>query len=362
MFAGIVLLIFLIAIICVFVIGVKKVKKPISIIEIILSVTYILSLFLFLFGLLIHSAPFYIAIDPIDLECYSPFSDKHYPTIILYGIIFNVSVFLIWQKGRKLPPLTLVLSLLFLGIGVLINFAILLQIAGHNTESLDVYKGNDGIFFFILTPIISLLISILLITKVIKEEKTESQNRIYQNSVLNYCNTFLTKKMDETVWALILLFPVFLLITIILTLFGQETDSIIKVFTDTTTWTFSQKTHPPILDHKGHYLCTVAAKGHPKIVKPVRLGKRHGNEIIVNRQLQIANAFEEMIQGFSPKMHHLIRTNYDNYGYNLSKKINSEIGANITYIVMKPLEWFFLICLYSFCNTPEKKINKQYTK
>ena len=69
-----------------------------------------------------------------------------------------------------------------------------------------------------------------------------------------------------------------------------------------------------------------------------------------------------MIQDSSPKMHHLIRTNYDNYGYNLSKKINSETGSNITYIVMKPLEWFFLICLYSFCNTPEKKINKQYKK
>ncbi|GGX34105.1 DUF6688 domain-containing protein [Aquimarina muelleri] len=360
MFAGIVLLIFLITIICVLVIIFKKVKKSISTIEIILSVIYILSLFLFLFGLIIHSAPFYIAIDPVDLECYSPFSNKHYPTLLLYGILFNISSFLIWQKGRKLPPLTLVLSLIFLCIGSFINFAILFQITGHNTESLDIYKGNDGILFFILAPIVSLLISILLITKIIMEEKTESQNRTYQNSVLNYCNTFLAKKMDETVWALILLFPVFLLITIILTLFGQETDSIIKVFTDTTTWTFSQKSHPPILDHKGHYLCTVAAKGNPKIVKPVRLGKRHGKNIIVNRQLQIANAFEEMIQDFSPKMHHLIRTNYDNYGYNLSKNINTEIGSNITYFVMKPLEWFFLICLYSFCNTPEQKITKQY--
>ncbi|MFW2135145.1 DUF6688 domain-containing protein [Chryseobacterium sp. TY4] len=187
-----------------------------------------------------------------------------------------------------------------------------------------------------------------------------SQNRTYKNKFLNDCNRFLSQKYDVTNWAWTFLLPVFIVLTLILMLFGQDYNSLIKVFTDTTTWTFSQKTHPPILDHTGHYLCTVAAKGNPNLVKPLYIGKRHSRPIIVNRQLQIANAFEDMLQNFSPKTHRFVRQNYDKYGYNLSKKINSELGSNLTYILMKPLELIFLIFLYLLETKPEQKISKQY--
>ncbi|WP_317167131.1 DUF6688 family protein [Winogradskyella wichelsiae] len=45
---------------------------------------------------------------------------------------------------------------------------------------------------------------------------------------------------------------------------------------------------------------------------------------------------------------------------NISTKINTIKLSNITYILMKPLEWFFLMCLYLFCNKPEEKIKQQY--
>ncbi|WP_431291834.1 DUF6688 family protein [Pedobacter sp. P26] len=50
----------------------------------------------------------------------------------------------------------------------------------------------------------------------------------------------------------------------------------------------------------------------------------------------------------------------DQYGYNLSKKINNERLSNITYLLMKPLESVFLICLYLFTQKPEYRIRKQY--
>lgn len=143
-------------------------------------------------------------------------------------------------------------------------------------------------------------------------------------------------------------------------IFGQDYDAVVKGFTETTEWKFSQHDHPPYLDHRGHYLCTVAACGSPRLVKPLRWGKRGGRPIIVNRQLQIANAFEELIADFSPKLHHFLRTNYDKYGYNLSQKIKTPAASNITYLLMKPLEWFFLLCLYTFCLYPERKIERQY--
>lgn len=80
----------------------------------------------------------------------------------------------------------------------------------------------------------------------------------------------------------------------------------------------------------------------------------------MNRQLQIANAFEEMISDFSPQMHRFIRRTYDRYGYNLSLKINTPQRSNLTYFLMKPLEWLFLFCLYLGCQNPEAKIKKQY--
>ena len=339
----------------------KKNKPKVNGWEITLLIFYILSFLPFSFGIMVHAHQYTEAIDPIDPNCYIPFGDKHFVSLLVYFVLYHISGILIWIKGRKLPPLTLVLSLVLLFIGLILNFFVIIQIMGHNTETIDAYKGNDGTPFMIFTPLISFLIAFLLIGKIINEEKTKAETRIYKNKFLNFCNQFLSKRFDESVWAIVLLFPVLLVITAILIIFGQDYNSLIKVFTDTTTWTFSQKMHPPTLDHTGHYLCTVAAKGNPKIVKPIKIGKRQGKPIIINRQLQIANAFEEKIQEISPKTHQFIRRNYDKYGYNLSIKINSESASNLTYILMKPLEWTFLIFLYLFCQSPETKIKKQYS-
>ncbi|MFX3822726.1 DUF6688 family protein [Streptococcus suis] len=35
--------------------------------------------------------------------------------------------------------------------------------------------------------------------------------------------------------------------------------------------------------------------GHRKVVKPIRMGERHGHRVLVNRQLQIENAFEQIL-------------------------------------------------------------------
>jgi len=81
----------------------------------------------------------------------------------------------------------------------------------------------------------------------------------------------------------------------------------------------------------------------------------------VNRQLCIANAFEQLIEDKSPKFHRIVRALYDRYGYPISKNITTPFRADIVYIVMKPLEWLFLIVLYLFDINPENRIAMQYT-
>ncbi len=271
-------------------------------------------------------------------------------------------MFLVWEKNKTLPPLTSTLSLVFILIGIILSSVILFQISEHDTQSIDNHSSSEGQILFLFAPFFSIIIGICLVFQVINQEISETSERSYSNKYFNSLNTFLATKSRKSIWLVILLFPVFFIVTLILILFGQDANSIVKVFTDTATWKLSQQVHPPILTHNGHYLCTVAAVGHPKIVKPLRIGKRNGRQIIVNRQLLIANAFEEMIQDFLPKLHIIIRQNYDKYGYNISKKINTIHLSNMTYILMKPLEWVFLICLYLFCVKPEKKINRQYVE
>ena len=162
-------------------------------------------------------------------------------------------------------------------------------------------------------------------------------------------------------------FPVFMALFVIVAFFeifavlaGQGIDAPVKAFTDTADWTFSQQTPPPPLEYDGHYLCTVAAGGHKRVVKPIRFGRRRGAIIVVNRQLCIANAFEESIAERFPRFHKWIRHVYDTYGYPLSNVITTQGRADFVYFVMKPLEWVFLLYLYLTDTRPEVRINRQY--
>ena len=81
----------------------------------------------------------------------------------------------------------------------------------------------------------------------------------------------------------------------------------------------------------------------------------HGHEVVVNRQLCIANAFEEVIQEKTPRFHRAIRSFYDKYGFPVAKLIKHKWSADIVYILMKPLEWIFLIVLY-YQNEGRKRV------
>ena len=96
------------------------------------------------------------------------------------------------------------------------------------------------------------------------------------------------------------------------------------------------------------------------MVKPIRLGMRHGHQVVVNRQLCIANAFEQILEEKTPGFHKALRHFYDTYGYPIARKIHSKWVADLVYFIMKPLEWLFLIVLYLVDVRPENRIAVQY--
>lgn len=146
----------------------------------------------------------------------------------------------------------------------------------------------------------------------------------------------------------------------ILVLFGQQPDSLVKAWTETSDWNLSQQISPQNVFYDEHYLCTVADGGHRRLVKPLRMGERRGHPVIVNRQLCIANAFEQVLEERLPRLHRPIRAFYDRYGFPLARHIHSPYAADAIYLLMKPLEWFFLAVLYAVDVKPENRIAVQY--
>ena len=313
-------------------------RKYVPIWQIIIAEFYFVTFLLFLLfsG---EEHPYYEAIDSAGLESYEFVASKHRLIYMIFFVLYHISLLLLWFRKSALPPLILALGLCVLYIGLFFNGVLILQLLG----------SQEGAGILACFPAFSLLLGLGIIIRTLYDLPKNLSFNTSKHQWLNKINEKISTKSALFCSSVIAILPVFVLVTLILMLFGDDYDAVSKALTETTTWGFSQHDHPPHLPHQGHYLCTVAACGSPQLVKPLRWGIRGKQRIIVNRQLQIANAFEELIADLSPTLHRFIRKNYDRYGYDLSKKIKSRWASNLTYILMKPLEWGFLLCLYTFC-------------
>lgn len=183
----------------------------------------------------------------------------------------------------------------------------------------------------------------------------------YSSSLLNACDRILCQSKLWPLLAFLLMWPLLGVLTGLLVLFGQAPDGAIRAWTETSDWNLSRRVAPQNVYYDEHYLCTVAAGGHRKLVKPLRLGVRHGHQVIVNRQLCVANAFEQILEERTPRFHRAVRGFYDKYGFPVARLIRSSYAADAVYLLMKPLEWLFLAVLYLTDARPEDRIAVQYT-
>lgn len=253
---------------------------------------------------------------------------------------------------RKVPPLLPVLAIGAMYIGI---FQCILWI-------IQVFQNDLISFYLCLFPFNLILIGIHTIRRKVEEWKNDESKEIkkFHNPYLERINQ---KVVDSTNWpglAFLFMWPLLGALVCFLLLFGQRPDNIIRAWTETSNWNLSTKISPQNIYYDEHYLCTVAAGGHPKIVKPIRKGMRHGHEVIVNRQLCIANAFEQVMEEYIPVFHRHIRNIYDKYGFPIARAIRSPYIADVVYILMKPLEVMFLLVLYTVDVNPENRIAVQY--
>lgn len=136
----------------------------------------------------------------------------------------------------------------------------------------------------------------------------------------------------------------------------------VAAFTQTCNHTFSKIP----LEHLApqgdcHYLCTVAARGHAWLARPERIGVRRGHPVVVNRQLAVANAFEDLLHERWPRFGAFARRTYDRLGYPISKHIRGPWLADLVLVLMKPAELAFFVFLLLFDRRePEARIDRMY--
>lgn len=288
------------------------------------------------------------------------FSPEHQLTMGIIIILCLVAYFYSEFRKKTAPPIIEVVVNCFLLIGIILNIFIIV----HSKFSPIAFIGNSPI---ILAFIVMLAKNQQLFIQ--EQQANENQQNISNSS--NYLEKIAwqilsSQSLIKFPILLVLCLPILMLLSAILLLFGQKPDSIIRAFTDTYRQGFSQwdyKCDGVECPHNGHYLCSVAANGHQNIVKPKRIGIRHNQEIICNRQLLISNAFEDLIQEKMPFAHKIIRKNYDKIGVFVHKNYDFfriKWICDVVYVLMKPLEWFFLLTLYVFDRKPENRIAKQY--
>lgn len=288
-------------------------------------------------------------------QLHSPVWTQSYPTIIVLSLLGVMGYLVLsWVRLDKMPPLVIVISIAAMYLGIMECILWIVQI-----------YMIDVIYFLALSlfPFNCIVIAIKTIRYKITEWNAmeEHDSKQYEDRpVLNFLNDKLYKAEYWPLAAFILMWPLLGIMICVLALFGQKPDSVIKAWTETADWNLSKQIAPPNVMYDEHYLCTVAAGGHEKIVKPIRMGERHGHRVVVNRQLCVANAFEQILEERTPCFHKHVRQFYDTYGFPVARLIRSRYTADLVYLMMKPLEWIFLIVIY-FCDVkPENRIVVQY--
>ncbi len=291
-----------------------------------------------------------------EVPFHEPFSEDAYILILIIQAVSIISMLLL-DRTKMMPPLAASLCVCNTYAGLIIFIFSFIQV-------MKLLELNGAIFVYISVYMINFVLCLVrIISEVIKDYSDYFKNNDMSPrcAVSRKTAAVLSKVSGWFIFPILCLIPLTAVLVCISIIFGQGPDGIIKAFTETSDWTFSRMISPPPIQYKGHYLCTVAVNGHEKVVKPTRLGIRQETKIVVNRQLCVANAFEQLIEDKAPRFHRFVRYIYDKYGYPVSKHITTKFRADVIYIIMKPLEWVFIIALYLFDVDPENRIALQYT-
>lgn len=241
-----------------------------------------------LISVLIYPILFFVFFEQPTNDCCgesATFSPSHRIWIYTLILFCQLAYFISSYKKEILSPIGEVLVNCFLILGLTLNIFISFHI--------EVILSFIGIMPIIILFLFQLLKNHRLFLKTHAMNSTTEFNTVEKLmlKVLSH------KALIKFPMLSLLCVPLLAILICFLLVFSQKPDAFIKAFTETYKHGFSQ------WDHQcanvlcgGHYLCSVAANGHASIVKPIRYGVRNGGIIICNRQLLVANTFEDWME------------------------------------------------------------------
>lgn len=294
-----------------------------------------------------------IGIAFTDHKCEEhPFQNESIPTAYTLWIVFAIAYFISRYLKKELSPIVISIVSALMVIGLLFTFAICIHFL-----PMAVVAVFPGIGLMYLSPFFCFFYLYKEIIRLNKYLKTylEKQNTTSGHLINAF---YYSIQQNHLGFVTVLVAPLLLVIQAALFLVGQQPDSVITQFTESCGYLLSK--YQDCSCGGGHYLCSIAANGNKKLVKPMRFGIRANERIVVNRQLLIANAFENWLEEHTPKLHRVIRNAYDACNIPVNEWSKHKRFANVLYILMKPLEWLFLLWLYLFDKKPEDRIAQQY--
>ncbi|HEV9037905.1 MAG TPA: DUF6688 family protein [Puia sp.] len=284
--------------------------------------------------------------------CLSP--EHRLSVMVLIACSFAAFIYSLYRK-RLAPPLMEVLINCLLLSGIVVAIALMLQ-GGEWIE------GMVMCLPFVLQSMLLMADNHRMVIERLGEEEDDADSRW-----AGFCRRIiLLPAWKKFPLFLLLCIPVVCLVSAVLLLFGQKPDSVIRAFTDAYKGDYFRVFgHGREPDLGAHYLCSVAAKGHPRLVRPIRMGERGGKPIKCNRQLLVSNAFEELLEQRLPGLHRPVRLLYNKIGAGIHRYygvFDHAWVSDLIYILMKPLEWGFVAVLYLSDRRPEDRIARQYLR
>ena len=104
------------------------------------------------------------------------------------------------------------------------------------------------------------------------------------------------------------------------------------------------------------FIVTAAAQGHPRLVGSRDLGQAFP----VNRQLQRLKAAELVLAVTLPRTHRRLRRLYNRVGPRVARGIHTAWLADVSYLLLKPLEWSMWLLVRGIAGVPKRTIEKVY--
>ncbi|MFN0015739.1 MAG: DUF6688 family protein [Saprospiraceae bacterium] len=287
------------------------------------------------------------------------FSPDHSLGIYLLIGLCQTAYVVAMFRTKLFPPVPELLLNLLLLLGLAINVLLCFHLSPNSHET------GAALWIFGNIPIILLILMRLMKHQAMMESQIFDEEPSRSSALSKLAMYILNlKPVLKFPLLAVLLVPLTVLISLFLMLFGQKPDSLIRAFTETYKHGLSALDYQcNNVDCGGHFLCSVGANGHRTIVRPIRYGVRNGKRILCNRQLLISNAFEELLQEKLPATHAFVRKNYNRVGLVVHRHygvFKVQFVSDAVYLLMKPLEWFFLFVLYTFDDKPENRIAMQY--